>query len=109
MIRIDAEAWPLRPVLVVRGQRAPGVALQPRRHCGEAEQENDVEEGSDDDHPGDVETQHHSLCAGLTIDGVMASQRLANDRKETTTFGFKLTVCEEFVTKANLFTPESFR
>jgi hypothetical protein len=40
---------------------------------------------------------------------MLASQRLADDQKETISFGFKHFVREEFVTKANLLNHESFR
>ena len=66
-------------------------------------------DGLDDDQLGDAEAGHHHSCAGFTIDGVMASQRLADDRKETIAFGFKHIICEGFVAKAHLFNPESFR
>ena len=76
---------------------------------GEAEHQSDVEEGLDDDRPGDIETGRHYSCAGLTIFGAMASQRLGADWKETIAFSFKHIICEGFVAKADLFYPESFR
>ena len=59
---------------------SPDVTVDAMLDGGEAERQSNVEEGLDDDHLGGVKTGRHYLCAGLTIDGVMAShQRLADD------------------------------
>ena len=76
---------------------SPDVTVDAALDGGEAEHQSGVKEGLDDDHPGGVETGRHYSCAGLTIGGVMASQRLGADRKETIAFGFKHIIRGKFV------------